>query len=922
MATFRKLNRSSKETDKNVKQKILSELTGVFPVDGNFFRLDAKNFSIKGGNASLNSVKTALSNGSSIMTSITADITLYDKNLKKVIDKKRRTIMRLPEYTKKGSFVIEGNSYTVPYQQRLRPGVYTMKKRNGEINSMFNLGKGRNFNMKLDKSGNIKVKIGSLHVSLYSILRDLDVSDTQISSAWGKELLEINKRLYNSTDSQKFMKAFRYSSDMPSSENVKEDLKEAIHESTLNKESVKETLGIASDKLNPQIMLTASKKLLSVYSGKEEQDDRENMIFKQVMAPEDMIGEAFTKNIREEVNKIKFKLGNPSTAKIEDVLGTGTAGLTRPIKNFIVSSKASRLSEEYNPLMMHTTTHFITPMGEGGVGDTRALNLDTKAVHQSHLGFIDPIVSPEGAAVGITLAVTGNSYIDETGAPAIGVINAKTGKKEIKKISELWSKNLAYPISKDRVKSDGIMVRRGNEDFKAKSKKDVDYILESSLDMHAPSSNVIPLINSSDANRTNMAQKHMQQALSLKEREAPHVSVGRDGEDFNKTVLKDSSHIPFAPVAGTVTKIDDEFIHIKDKDGNVEKLDFAKNMPLARKTYITHDLKVKVGDKVKKGQHLADSNFTKDGHLALGKNMRTAWLSMPGNRNDGVVISESASESLTSEHMYKENVHISAGEVLDLKRFKTLFPSLLAKWGAQNYDSRGVIRKGSKIVKDQPIVMRLARSDARQIKTKLEKVMHKPFKAIVDTWHHADPGEIVEVNAGASEVRVTVKVDSKAKIGDKVSARQGNKGVITKIIPDDEMPKNKDGEHIDIAMTAAGVISRTNGGSLIEAGLGKIADKTKSKYVIEHYSKADNLKFMEDEAKKNKVELYEELINPETGKPFPKKVFVGNPFIMKLFKDSESGMSAVGVGGTDINEQPLKGGQESASSFSNRYRNP
>jgi DNA-directed RNA polymerase beta subunit len=503
------------------------------------------------------------------MASVVADVTLYDKNKKKTIDRKRRTIMRVPEYTKKGSFVVEGNSYTVPYQQRLRPGVYTLKKRNGEINTMFNLGKGRNFNMKIDKGGNLKIKVGSLHVSLYSILRDLGVSDQEMQSVWGKELLEINKKSYSPADAQKFMKAFKYSSDSINEHNAKDELRKAIHESTVSPEAVKETLGIKEDKLNPKMILAASKKLLGVYNGTVKQDDRENMIFKQIMAPEDMLGEAFSKNIKEEINKIKFKLGNPSTAKIDDVLGTGTAALTRPIKNFIVSSKASRLSEEYNPLMMHTTTHFITPMGEGGVGDTRALNLDTKAVHQSHLGFIDPIVSPEGAAVGITLAVTDNAYIDDTGAPAISVVNAKTGKKEVKRIADLWDKNLAYPISKERIKTDGIMVRRGNQDFKAKSKKDVDYILESSLDMHAPSSNVIPLINSSDANRTNMAQKHAQQALSLKSREVPHVAVGKDGEDFNRTMLKDSGHIPFSPVSGKVTKIDKDFIHIKDSSGNV-----------------------------------------------------------------------------------------------------------------------------------------------------------------------------------------------------------------------------------------------------------------------------------------------------------------------------------------------------------------
>jgi len=552
MSTFRKLNRSSAETDRAVKQKIITELSNIFPIEGNFFRLDAKNFQITRDSASLSDVKNALSSGSSIMSNVVADITLYDKNKKKVVDRKRRSIMRIPTYTKKGSFVIEGNSYTIPYQQRMRPGVYTLK-------------------------------VGSLHVSLYSILHDLGVSDSKIEAAIGKELLEINKKTYNPGDSQKFMKAFRYSSDSVNEHNAKDELKRAISEATVSPEAVKQTLGISAETLNPDVILAAAKKLLAVYSGKEPQDDRENMLFKQVMAPEDMLAEAFSKNIREEINKIKFKLGNPSTSKIDDVLGSGTAQITRPVKNFIVSSKASRLSEEYNPLMMHTTTHLITPMGEGGVGDTRALNLDTKAVHPSHLGFIDPIVSPEGASVGITLAVTDNSYIDETGAPAIGVINAKTGKHEVKRIADLWNKKVAYPVSKERAKTDGIMVRLGNQDFKAKSKKDVDYIIPSSADIHAPSSNTIPLINSSDANRTNMAQKHSQQALSLRDREIPHVSVKKDGEDFTRVVLKDSNHIPFSPVDGVVSKIDKSFIYIKDKDGKVHKEDYTKDMPLARK---------------------------------------------------------------------------------------------------------------------------------------------------------------------------------------------------------------------------------------------------------------------------------------------------------------------------------------------------
>jgi DNA-directed RNA polymerase subunit beta len=916
MAKYRKLNRPPEDTDKSVKNKIVDAVSSIFPIDGNFYRIEADNIKVSDSKSNIADVKKALINGSSVMSKIDADVKLIDKKTGKVVDSKRKTIMRVPDYTDKESFVVEGNSYVIPYQQRLRPGVYTLKKRNGEINSMFNLAKGRNFVQKIDKNGIFRVKIGTSHVSLYSLLHDAGVEDKEIEKAWGKELLAENKKTYSPADSLKFIKSFYYGSKDVAGEDIKKMLNSALNEAKVDRNVVKNTLGVDKENADKELVLAASKKLLNVFRGDEEQDDRENMMFKQVIAPEDMLHEAFIKKSKDEINKMKFKLSNPDTGKVEDVMGSGSAMLTRPIKSFLSSAKASRLSEEYNPLMMHTATHFISPMGEGGVVDMRALNLDTKAVHQSQLGFIDPIVSPEGASVGVTLAVTGNSYIDETGAPAMKVINAKTGKEEIKTVSELWNSKVAYPISKERVKHDGVMVRYKNEDIKAKTKKDVDYIIPETGAMFAPSANMVAMMGSSDANRANMAQKHMQQALSLTDRDIPNVSVKVGGKDYAETFNKDSRHLPYSPVDGTVTKIEDGNIYIKSGK-ETHRVGIAENMPLARKTFIHHDTNVKVGDKVKKGQRLADSNYTKDGHLSLGKNIRTAWLSMPGNRNDGLIISESASEMMTSEHMYKETVNVGAGEILDIKRFQTLFPKIVAKWGATNYDARGIIKKGSTVKYGQPLVLKLAKTDSKQIKSRLERVMHKPYKAIIDTWHHSDDGVVTDVSGGGGGVRITVKTKSKAKIGDKLSGRHGNKGVITKIIPDDQMPKSKDGEPVHLLMTSAGVISRTNAGSLLEAGLGKITEKTKKRYVLEHYEKPDNLKFLEDEAKKHKVDMYETLINPETGKPFPQKVFVGNPYIMKLFKDSESGSSAVGVGGTDINEQPLKGGDESAASYSN-----
>lgn len=919
--SFKKLSRSPAETDKDISQEIISKLKSVFPIKGNFYLIEAKDFAIKKGKSGIGSIKNALINGSTVNNTIVASMTLKDANTGKVIDRKRRSIMTVPAFTDKGSFVIEGSSYVIPLQQRLRPGVYTMKKRNGGIETMFNLSRGRNFSLKI-KGDSFQMKVGSAHVALYSILKSIGVSDEEMKGSWGEELFLANSEKYNISDAKKFMKLFSYGTKGSSeSKNIFDEVKDAIESSIVDENAVSATLGMKQSNLDGKMLLKASVRLLKVYNNIEPQDDRENMMFKQIVTPDKMLGEAFDKNSREAISKIRFKLSYSDTSSVDDVFSDSHV-FSKSIRQFVVTSKASIMPEEYNPLMMHMANHQISPMGEGGVGDSRALNLDTKAVHQSHLGFIDPIVSPEGASVGVTLAITENAYVDNNGVPAAKVMNAKTGKREVVSLEKLWKSKVAYPISEGRIKSDGIFARVGDKDVKVKSFSDVDYYMESANDMHAPSMKMIPMANSADGNRGNMGQKHSQQAQSLKNREAPNVSVAEDGKDYNEIVAKRSAHIPVSPVKGTVTSIRGGVITVQSDSGEKHQVEYVENMPLARKTFVHHTLSVKVGDKVSKDQHLADSNFTKDGKMALGKNLDIAWHSMKGNRNDGVVLSESAAKEMESEHMYKENISISSSEILDLKKFMTLYPKEVSKWGAENYDSNGVIKQGVKIKYNQPMAFILKKADSQKMNSKFEKVTVSPMKAKIVSWHHHDDGDVTSAIKKGSEVRIAVKTLSPMKVGDKMSGRYGNKGVVTRIVPDEEMPYNpKTGKRVQGTMTSAGVISRTNGASLIEAGLSKVSDKTGKKYKLDPYAEEDNNEFLEREAKKHGVDLYEELIDPKTGKPFDQKIFVGKPFMMKLFKDSESGMSGVGVGSTDVNEQPNKGGSESASSYSNMELN-
>ena len=910
---YHKIDSSPEELDKKILSNMTKAVSNNFPIKGNFYTLKVSNLHPEKTNASLNSIKDAVLSGKSVFNTIRGDIELIRNSDGKVIDRKTNAVIaRIPQFTKKETFIVDGNSYVVPNQQRLKPGAYLFQRKNGEIVTIFNTAQNRQFKLSLDPStGIFYFNIGSSKVPAISILNALGVPHQDLIRAIGDKLYTANQKKSNPSDLEKFIKkSYKLPSELKNA-SPEEKIKYIFGSMQVDDDVVNRNFGVKTKKIDTKLILAAMKRLLDANKGDEvDLDQKNNLANRKVLNAMHLMPEHFNKNFKNEAFKIKLKLSKPNVTKIQDVFTP--SNVTETAKQFLTTSKISRMPEEYNPLQIHMASKLLTPMGEGGIETDRALTEDDKAIHSSQLGFIDPVVSPEGAKTGVTLAVTGNAYISDDGEPAIKVMNVKTGKDEIVPIKELWEKKVAFPTTEERTKKEGVGVRYKNKEFTTHSLKDVDYMLRHTSDIHSASSKTLPLINSMDGMRATMSQKHGQQAQSLKHREAPFVSTeDTNGKDFFENIAEKTTQVIKANTSGKVTKITDDAIYI-----NGEKHELVKNLPLSRKTYIDMDPKVKVGDVVKKGQIIAESNFSKDGALATGTHLRTAWMSMPGNRNDAVIISESAADKLTSLHMYKEEVPIEKDDILDLKKAKALFPMTLSKVNLSKYDSHGVIKKGVTVKPHEPLVIKLVPNNEKPI-TSLDKTLFKPFKLKLETWEHAHDGEIVSVKRTDNTVRIFVKTESKAQIGDKLSGRYGNKGLISRILPDDKMPKNEKGEPVHVVFTSAGVISRTNPGQLIEGTLGKVSRKTGKKYKITQYANPDNLSFAENEAKKHGIEQYETLINPETGKPFDKKIFVGEPYIYKLFKDSESGMSATSTDKVNINEQPGKGGKTSASSFSN-----
>lgn len=357
-----------------------------------------------------------------------------------------------------------------------------------------------------------------------------------------------------------------------------------------------------------------------------------------------------------------------------------------------------------------------------------------------------------------------------------------------------------------------------------------------------------------------------------------------------------------------------------DADDGLVKVPYQDNFPFPSKTYLHHTLEVKPGDKVTKGQRLADSNFTRDGVLALGKNLRVAYMAWHGlNSNDAVVISESCAKKLTSEHVYREVYPITHKIELNKNKHHVYYG---AQYTPQQYaalDEHGIVKVGSKVNHHDLLVAGLSKAEISGTDLmlgRISKALTKPYREVALHWEHGTQGEVAEVVKTANQIAILIKTREQMQIGDKLAGRYGNKGVVAEIVPDAQMVRDEGGNVIDVIMTSAGVVSRINPGQIVETAVGKVAHKTGKPIVYNNAAGHDTVQWAKDLLKEHGIKDKETLYDPTRKRQIKggdgKGVFVGHQFIFKLFKSTETNFAAHGVGPYDINEQPSKkGGEES-----------
>jgi len=904
-----------------IRDKTVEGLKDLFPIVGHSSQLELKNVTVKKKNYSSNQQKEALMKGRTLHEPITGTLVLRNKEGELVEEKKNHTLLHLPYFTERHTFIVGGNEYDIPSQMRLKPGVYTRQRNNGEYEAAFNLSKGSNFRLSMEPdSGRLHMELGTSKVPLYSLLRSLGVPEADIRQHWGQELRDINASSFKNKEEVAINKVInkikRRGDSVPTTVEGKRDFVRSYFENTAMDADVNaRTLGAPLDKATPIALLTASKKLIDVHRGDATEDDRDSLEFKTIHSVDDFFKERLNVDAKRTIaRKITMKMNRPRGRTLKEIVPNST--FTRSINSFLTSSNLSSIPMQINPVEIIDHASRITSLGEGGIGSERAIPYESRKVHNTHLGILDPVRTPESFKAGVDIRAGLAAFRDRRGNLYALMKDIRTGKMTHVPATTLAKSTVAFSGQEHRDQLDAVK----GSDVVSVTRKDVDYELPDPSYMFGPTTAMVPLLDGMQGNRAIMGSKFQTQALPLQEREAPYVQAAapRKGYSMEQEIAR--LVVPTSRTAGTVTKVDGDYIYIRP-DGPktaapaLQKVPYDTYFPLSSKTYLHNDVTVKAGDRVKKDQILATSNFTKDDTVALGKNMSVGYMAYYGkNSNDAVVISAGAAKKLTSDHMYKEVMTKGQDVILGKQKYTAYYGMVYTAEQLGKLDDNGVAKEGVTLHMGDPIILGMRKappSPESALLGNFHKSLVKPYRDITVTWDKAVPCTVQDTMDSARQVMVTVRTAEPMKIGDKLANRFGGKGVVSEIIPDERMVQSEDGNPIDVLFTSASVVSRINPAQIVEAALGKVAKKTGKPIIVPQFMREDNVKFAKKLLKKHKIKDKETVYDPVADQKID-DIFVGNSYIHKLFKSTETNYSARGVSAYDINLQPTRGGDEGA----------
>ncbi|HHU55114.1 MAG TPA: DNA-directed RNA polymerase subunit beta [Acholeplasmataceae bacterium] len=606
--------------------------------------------------------------------------------------------------------------------------------------------------------------------------------------------------------------------------------------------------------------------------------------------------------------------------------------LTSSIREFFGSSQLSQFMDQVNPLSELTHKRRLSALGAGGLTRDRA-GFEVRDVHVSHYGRICPIETPEGQNIGLINSLATYARVDKYGFIETPYLKVKheNGKPIVtdEVIYLTADREEDYYIAQANVKMENrvildelVIARYKGETIEIESSI-IDLIDVSPKQIVSVSTACIPFLEHDDANRALMGANMQRQAIPLIQPEAPFVATG-----IEEKAARDSGVALICEADGVVTYVDALKITVQEDKGGLKNYHLIKFERSNHSTCINQKPIVSVGEKVKKGDVLADGPSMDHGELALGRNVLIAFMTWNGyNYEDAIIMSERLVQDdvYTSIHIEKYEV-----EVRDTKLGKEEITRELdneKKDAIANLDEKGIIRLGAEVREGDVLVGKvtpkgqtdptpeerlsqaLFSDSSKDVKNTSLRVPHGGG-GIVHRIEYFNRKEGAELGPGVNE-RVRVYIVQKRKIseGDKMSGRHGNKGVISKILPIEDMPYMDDGTPIDIMLNPLGIPSRLNIGQVLEVHLGMAAKKLGihvASPVFDGVTSEDLNKLMEEANmnKDGKITLYD----GRTGQKFDNRINVGYMYMIKLAHMVDDKLHARSEGPyTLVTQQPMGG---------------
>ena len=741
--------------------------------------------------------------------------------------------------------------------------------------------------------------IGNGTVDIHAVLPTVDLSELHI-----KELVNYNvlKNIIENTDEKDLVKAI--------SERIDELIPKHI---------------------TTEDMIASISWLLNLSHGLGTADDIDHLANRRIRC----VGELLQNQFRIGLTRLERVVRERMTIQDLDVVTPQTLINTKPItssiREFFGSSQLSQFMDQTNPLSELTHKRRISALGPGGLTRERA-GFEVRDVHYTHYGRLCPIESPEGPNIGLISALSCFAQINEYGfiETPYRKVDPETHKltDEVEYMSADVEDNYIIAQASERVDEEGrfinprVRVRHKNEVIEVDRDR-VQYVDVSPKQLVSVAAAMIPFLEHDDAKRALMGANMQRQAVPLMITESPIVGTGMEYR-----AAKDSGILVLAEDDGVIEKVTGSAITVKYNNGKTVVHKLRKFKRTNGGTCINQKPIVKKGEIVKKGDAIADGPSTKNGEMALGKNVLVAFSTWEGyNYEDAILINE----KLVKEDVFT-SIHIEEYDCecrdtkLGAEEITRDIPNI-GDDSLKDLDENGIIRIGAEVRPGDILVGKVTPKGETELTAEerlLRAIFGEKAREVRDTSlrvPHGEAGTIVDVKIFTREnsdelgpgvnqiIRCYIATKRKISVGDKMSGRHGNKGVISRVLPEEDMPFMPDGTPIDILLNPLGVPSRMNLGQVLEVHLGGAAKALGWKISTPVFDGADEADVKEllrkaGMSEDGKTTLYD----GRTGDPFDKPITVGVMYMLKLHHLVDDKIHARSTGPYSlVTQQPLGG---------------